>query len=104
MGLELKSCFGVGGVPVHHLTQSGDRVTSLGWISSGPVTGAPNLGIRREPLFTTSASAAAISAATRVAHEGTARHRPVVEWAGQSTNNPTEDPRGPTGRSEGRPR
>ena len=34
-------------------------------------------------------------------HGGTARHRSVVEWAGQSTNNPTGDPRGPTYGSEG---
>jgi hypothetical protein len=44
---------------------------------------------------------AAIPAAKGVAHRGTARHRPVVEWAGQSTNNPTGDPRGPTYGSEG---
>ncbi len=40
-------------------------------------------------------------AATGVAHGGTARHRPVVEWAVQSTNNPTGDLRGPTYGSEG---
>jgi len=40
-------------------------------------------------------------AATGVAHGDTARHRPVVEWAVQSTNNPTGDPRGPTYGSEG---
>ncbi len=45
--------------------------------------------------------AAAIPAATGVTHRGTARHRPVVEWAGQNTNNPTGDPRGPTYSSEG---
>ena len=48
-----------------------------------------------------SASSAAIPAATGVTHRGTARHRPVVEWAGQSTNHPTGDPRGPTYGSEG---
>ncbi len=44
---------------------------------------------------------AAKPAATAVAHGDTARHRPVVEWAVQSTNNPTGDPRGPTYGSEG---
>ncbi len=54
-----------------------------------------------DPVAAGATFSAAIPAATGVAHGDTARHRPGVEWAVQSTNNPTGDPRGPTYGSEG---